>query len=44
MTAESNIKQNLAQETEVDFINLARTFWDGRIVIGKLTMLSLIHI
>lgn len=42
MTAESNIKQNLAQETEVDFINLARTFWDGRIVIGKLTMIGVL--
>ncbi len=28
------------QETEVDFINLARTFWDGRIVVGKLIALS----
>jgi len=40
MTAESNKKQNPAQETEVDFINLARTFWDGRIVIGKLIFIS----
>ena len=39
MTTESNINQKAFQETEVDFINLARTFWEGRIVIVKLTLL-----
>lgn len=40
MSAESSKDQNTVQETEVDFINLARTFWDGRIVVGKLIVLS----
>jgi G-rich domain on putative tyrosine kinase len=32
----------IAQETEVDFINLARTFWEGRVLIGKLMLTSLV--
>ena len=42
MTSESNKSHKSLQETEIDFINLARTFWDGRIVIGKLTVLGVI--
>jgi len=40
MTPENTKSQNQTQETEVDFINLARTFWDGRILVGKLIALS----
>src|SRR5665648_697693 len=40
MTLENTKRQNQNQETEVDFINLARTFWDGRILVGKLIALS----
>ena len=40
MTTESNKTQKPSQETEIDFINLARTFWEGRIVIGKLILLG----
>lgn len=40
MTLENTKRQNQTQETEVDFINLARTFWDGRILVGKLIALS----
>src|SRR5665647_2603611 len=40
MTPENTKNQNQTQETEVDFINLARTFWDGRILVGKLIALS----
>jgi LPS O-antigen subunit length determinant protein (WzzB/FepE family) len=42
MTAETNNNQPPTQESEVDFINLAKTFWDGRIVIGKLILVSMI--
>lgn len=40
MAPENTKCQNQTQETEVDFINLARTFWDGRILVGKLIALS----
>jgi hypothetical protein len=40
MTTESNNNHLPIQETEVDFINLARTFWEGRIVIIKLILLG----
>ncbi len=39
MSTENSKDQKTGQETEVDFINLARTFWDGRKVIGKLILL-----
>lgn len=39
MSTENSKDQKTGQETEVDFINLARTFWDGRNVIGKLILL-----
>ena len=39
MSKENSKDQKTGQETEVDFINLARTFWDGRNVIGKLILL-----
>ena len=39
MSEESSKDQRTVQETEVDFINLARTFWDGRIVIVKFIVL-----
>ncbi|MCX6236021.1 MAG: Wzz/FepE/Etk N-terminal domain-containing protein [Bacteroidia bacterium] len=42
MNTESDIKQKSFKETEVDFINLARTFWDGKIIIGKLILLGVI--
>lgn len=42
MATESNKNQKTSQETEIDFINLARTFWEGRFVIGKLILLSTI--
>lgn len=42
MTSESPKNQKPIGETEVDFINLARTFWEGRRVIGKLILLALI--
>lgn len=42
MIIDSNINQKPAPETEVDFINLARTFWEGRIVIGKLILLGML--
>ena len=29
-------------ETEIDFINLARTLWNGRIIVGKVVLLSLV--
>jgi len=38
-----NTKNNKpTQDTEVDFINLARTFWDGRIIIGKLILFGIL--
>ena len=40
MTTESNQNPKPSQETEIDFINLARTLWEGRITIGKLILLS----
>ena len=36
MTSESNKSHKSLQETEIDFINLARTFWKGRFIIVKL--------
>jgi len=41
MTIENNLNHNSTKETEVDFINLARMLWEGRIVIGKLILLGL---
>lgn len=41
MTTAQNKDQKNAQETEVDFINLARTFWEGRKLIIKLIITSL---
>lgn len=41
MAIENNMNQKSSKETEVDFINLARTLWDGRIIVGKLILLSL---
>lgn len=41
MTKENNINQESHRETEVDFINLARTLWEGKIIVGKLILLSL---
>ena len=41
MSTENSKDQKTGQETEVDFINLARTFWDGRKVIGKLILLCI---
>ena len=41
MTMENNINQEFHRETEVDFINLARTLWEGKIIVGKLILLSL---
>lgn len=41
MTKENNINQEFHRETEVDFINLARTLWEGKIIVGKLILLSL---
>jgi len=41
MTKENNINQESQRETEVDFINLARTLWEGKIIVGKLILLSL---
>lgn len=41
MTAEQNGNHKLPPETEVDFINLARTLWEGRIVVGKLIAISI---
>jgi LPS O-antigen subunit length determinant protein (WzzB/FepE family) len=41
MTTESNQNPKPSQETEIDFINLARTFWEGRIVIIKLILLGI---
>ena len=42
MLTDSDKIRKFPQETEVDFINLARTFWEGRFVIGKLILLSTI--
>ena len=39
MSEESSKDLRTVQETEVDFINLARTFWNGRKVIGKFILL-----
>ncbi len=36
------MEQKPLPETEIDFINLARTFWEGRIVIVKLILLGII--
>jgi len=41
MTKENNIDKESHRETEVDFINLARTLWEGKIIVGKLILLSL---
>jgi len=41
MTKENNINQESHRETEVDFINLARTLWEGKIIVGKLILLGL---
>jgi hypothetical protein len=41
MTKENNINQESQRDTEVDFINLARTLWEGKIIVGKLILLSL---
>lgn len=38
MTTEISKNQKSNQETEIDFINLARTFWDGKVLIGKLIL------
>lgn len=38
MVTESNKNHKPFQETEVDFINLARTFWEGRIMIIKIVL------
>lgn len=35
------MNQKPSQETEIDFINLSRTFWDGRFVIGKFLLLGM---
>lgn len=40
MTTEGNKEQHHAQDTEVDFLNLARRIWESRIVIGKLTFVG----
>jgi len=40
MTPDNTYKQTQTQETEVDFINLAKTFWQGKIVIGKLILIG----
>lgn len=40
MTTESNQNPKPSQETEIDFINLARIFWEGRIMIGKLILVG----
>jgi len=40
MPTDSQINQKHFPETEVDFINLARKFWEGKIVIVKLIMLG----
>lgn len=42
MTKENNINQESQRETEIDFINLARTLWEGKIIVGKLILLCLI--
>ena len=42
MTPDSTKSPKQTQETEVDFINLARTFWDGRIIIGKLILFGIL--
>ncbi|HZK95063.1 MAG TPA: Wzz/FepE/Etk N-terminal domain-containing protein [Prolixibacteraceae bacterium] len=42
MTPDSTKSPKPTQETEVDFINLARTFWDGRIIIGKLILFGIL--
>ena len=42
MTIESNKNPIPIQESEVDFINLAKTFWEGRIVIIKLILFGIL--
>lgn len=41
MITEYNKNQKISQETEIDFINLARTFWQGKVVIGKLMLIGI---
>jgi hypothetical protein len=41
MTIENNTNQKSSKETEVDFISLAKTLWEGRIIVGKLILFSL---
>jgi len=41
MIIEDNLNQNSTKETEVDFINLARIIWEGKIIVGKLILISL---
>lgn len=41
MTSESNKSHKSIQETEIDFINLAKTFWEGRFMIFKMIMLGI---
>jgi hypothetical protein len=41
MAIESSMNPKPSKEIEVDFINLARTLWEGRIIVGKLILLSL---
>ena len=33
--------QNQSPDAEIDFMNLAITFWDGRFVISKIIIISL---
>jgi len=41
MASVNNQNPKSSPETEIDFINLARTFWEGRIVIGKFILLGI---
>jgi len=41
MSPESPIIQKPAREVEVDFIHLAKTFWEGRFMIGKLILFGM---
>jgi len=41
MTIENNLNQNSTKETEVDFINLAKMLWEGKIIVGKMILLCL---
>jgi len=42
MSPESPIIQKPAREVEVDFINLAKTFWEGKYTIGKLILFGMV--